>query len=97
MISSDLLSLIGSSSFSFKVFKGSTCFFPWSSIVFACFSKALARGEEVNLAYSIICFWLEGSNSSPVRYSYFSSLPNDKGNIFKASLLISYCRFSSLI
>ena len=47
----------------------------------------------MNLACSIICFWLEGIISWPVRYSYWSILPDDKADIFAASLLISYCSF----
>ena len=34
---------------------------------------------------------------SPVIYSYLSILPDDNPDIFAASLLISYYRFSSLI
>ena len=44
------------------------CFSPWSSIAFVCFSKALPREEYVNLVCSIICFWLEGTLSAPVRF-----------------------------
>ena len=72
-------------------------FFPCSSIVFICFSKAFPNGEYVNFACSIVCFWLEGNISSPVRYSYLSIFPDDNADIFAASLLISYCSFSSLI
>ena len=35
--------------------------------------------------------------SSPVRYSYLSVTPNDHADIFAASLLISYCNFSSFV
>ena len=35
--------------------------------------------------------------SSPVRYSYLSIFPDDNAEIFAASLLTSYCSFSSLI
>ena len=35
--------------------------------------------------------------SSPVRNSYLSILPDDNADIFAAYLLISYCRFSTLI
>ena len=72
----------------------------WSSIVFVCFSKAFPNGEYINLACSIICLWLEGNISSPVRYSHFSYLsifPDDNGDVFAVSLLISYCSFPSLI
>ena len=73
------------------------CFSPWSSIVFLCFSKTLLREEHVNLAYSIILLWSKGSISSPLRYSYSSTFQDDSADIFAASLLISYCHFSSLI
>ena len=56
-------------SFGFKLSKASTCFLPWSSIVFICFSKAFSKGESANVAYSIICCWLDGNISSLVRYS----------------------------
>ena len=72
-----------------KDFKASNCFS-------VCFSKAFPKGECVNVACCIIWLRLEGSISSPVRYSYLSFLPDDKAGIFAASLLISYCSFSSL-
>ena len=72
-------------------------FFPWSSIVFICFSKFFPKGEYVNLADSIILFWSEGSVSSTVSYSYLSFGPDNNAHIFGASLLITYCSFSSLI
>ena len=74
-----------------------TCFCPWYSIGFVYFSKALLRGEYVNLACSIILLSSEGNISSPVRYSYLLILPDDRADIFAAPLLISYCIFSSLI
>ena len=58
----------------FKAFKASTCFIPWSSTVFNCFSNALLRGEYVNVAYSIILLWPEGNISSPVRNTYLMNL-----------------------
>ena len=73
------------------------CFSPWYPIVFACFSKTFPKGEYANLAYSIIYLWLEGNISSPVGYPCVSIFPDDKADIFAASLLISYCRFSSQI
>ena len=51
--------------------------------------------EYANLAYSIICLWLEGNVSSPVRYSYLSILSDNNADIFAASLSISYCSCSS--
>ena len=72
-------------------------FFPSSSIVFVCFSKAFPKGERINLDCSIICFWLEGNISSPVRYSYLLIFADDKVDILAAYLLISYQSFSSLI
>ena len=74
------------------------CFLPWSSIIFVCFSQAFPKEEYVNLAFFYITLLpLEGSISSPVRYSYLSILPNDNADIFTATLLISYCSFSFLI
>ena len=56
------------------------CFSPGSSMVFVCFSKAFPRGQSVNLACSSSSspfFWLDGTISSLVRYSYLSILPDD--------------------
>ena len=50
-----------------KTSKASTCFFPCSSVIFICFSKAFPKGEYVNVAYSIILLWSGGSISSLVR------------------------------
>ena len=72
-------------------------FFPCSSIVFICFSNALWRGEYVNFACSIILLWSDGNISSAVRYSYLSIFPDNKADIFAASLLTSYWSFSCLI
>ena len=74
-----------------------TCFLPWSSIVFVCFSKAFTNGEYVNLDYSITLLWFEGSISLTVRNSYLSIFPDNNADIFVASMLISYCNFPSLI
>ena len=41
--------------------------------------------------------WSGGSIYSPLRYSYLSIFPDDNGDTFATSLLISYCRFPSLI
>ena len=81
----------------FKTSKASTCFFTCSAITFICFSNALLRGKYTNLACSIIYLWLQSNISSPVRYSFLSIFPDDNADIFVASLLISYCNFSSLI
>ena len=75
----------------FKTSKLLICFFPCSSIAFVCFSKAFNKREYANL------FVLDGNISSPVRYLYLQILPDDNADIFYASLLISYCNFSSLI
>ena len=77
--------------------KASTCLFPGSSIVFICFSNALPRGQCVSLACFIILLLSDGKIYSPVRYLYLSIFPDDNADIFAASLLISYCNFSSLI
>ena len=53
--------------------------------------------QEDNFACSIICFWLDGNISSPIRYSYLSILHDDKIDILAASLLTSNCSYSSLI
>ena len=72
-----------------KDFKVSICFIPWFSIVFICVSNTLPKGEYVNLACSIILLWSDGNISS--------ILSDNNVDIFAASLLISYCSFSSLI
>ena len=46
---------------------------------------------------SIICLWLEGNISSPVRYSYLSIFTDDNAGVFATYLLISYCNFSYVI
>ena len=70
-------------------FKASTCFF-------VCFSKAFLKGEYINMACSIIWLRLEGNISSLLGYSYLSIFPDKNADFFAASLLISYCGFSSL-
>ena len=71
----------------FRDFKASICFS-------VSFSKAFPKGEYVNenmyLTCSFICLRLDGSISSPVRYSYLWISPDNKADIFYASLLISY-------
>ena len=57
----------------------------------------MSRGAYVNLAFSITLPWSVGSTSSPLRYSYLSTFPDDNADIFVAALLISYCSFSSLV
>ena len=74
----------------FRKFKASTC-------CCVCFSKTCPKGEYVNLACSIIYLQLEGNIALPIRYSYLSILPDNKADIFAASLLILNCNFSSLI
>ena len=74
---------------SFKVFKALICFSHCSSIVFVCFFKCFSQGNVKFVCY-IICCWLDGNISSPVRNSYLWSFPDDKADIFAASLLISY-------
>ena len=61
------------------------------------FSKALRKGEYAKLACSIICLCLEGNTSSTVKYLYLSILPDDNADVFAASLLLSYCSYSSPI
>ena len=46
-----------------------------------CLKEVLKRGTNI---------------SSPVRYSHLSTLPDDNAAIFAASVLMSYCNFSSL-
>ena len=55
----------------------STSYFPCSSIAFIYFSEAFTKGEYVNLAWSVTLLWSEGSNSSPVWYSYLSIVPGE--------------------
>ena len=62
-----------------------------------CFSNTFPKQEYENLACSIICLWLKGNISSPVRYSYSSIFPGDNADAFAASQIISYCSFWSLI
>ena len=73
------------------------CFCPWSSIVFLYFSEAFPQEENVNLACLFTLLWSEGSMSWHVRNSYLSILHDDNAYVFAASMLISYCTFSSLI
>ena len=89
-LSFDIKSFIDGNCFSEKSkdFKARTCLFPWYSVVFVCFLKAFPRGEYVNLACSIVCFWLEDNIFSLVRYSYLLILPYDRADIFAASLSI---------
>ena len=68
-----------------------TCF----SVVF--FLRTCPKGEHANLVYSTICFLSKSNISSPARYSYLSIFPDHNTDIFATSLLISYCKFSSLI
>ena len=75
----------------------SSAFICFLSIVFICFYNSLPRGEYVNLACSITCLSLEGNILLPVRNSYLSNFPDNNAAIFSASLLISYCIFSSQI
>ena len=72
-------------------------FSPLFSTVCICFSKAFAKGEYVNLAFSITLLWSAGKIFSPVRYSYLSIFPDDSADFYAASLLISCCNFSYLI
>ena len=77
----------------FEIFRASTCFFPWSLIVFVCFSKALRKGELVKLVFSITLIWSRGSICSPIRFSYLSILPDNNADFLAASLLILYYSF----
>ena len=61
-----------------------SCFLPWSSIVFTCFSNALLSGKYINLAYFIILLWPDGNISSPVRNSNLSIFPDNNADIFAA-------------
>ena len=62
-----------------------------------CFSNALPIGKYIKLACSIILLRPDNNASSSIRYSYLSNLSDDDTDIFAASLLTSYCSFSSLI
>ena len=74
----------------FRDLRAPTCFS-------VCFSKAFPKGEYANLTCSFICLWIEASISSPSGHPYLSNFPDDNADFFTASLLISYCSFSSLI
>ena len=90
----NLISVFFNSSFLLEMSRDSiapTCL----TCCFVCFSKDLPKGDYANLSCFII--WLEGNNSSSVRYSYLSILPDDLADISVASLLVLYCSFSSLI
>ena len=67
------------------------CIYTYWWIVFIYFSKTFPKGGWVKLACFIICFWLDGNTSLPVRYSCLSNLRYNKDDISAASLLISYC------
>ena len=75
--------------------KGSDCFTPCLSIV--CFSNAFPGGDQENLVFCFILCCCGGNISSPVRYSYLTILPDDNGDIFATTLLMSYWNFLSLI
>ena len=81
----------------FKAYKTSTSFITWSSIVFMCFSNALPIGKHIKWACSIILLRPDSNAFSSIRYSYLSNLSDDDADIFAASLLTSYCSFSSFI
>ena len=81
----------------FKALKASGCFIFWSSIVFICFSNAKPIWKYVNLACSILLLWSDSKIFSPVRNSYFSTLPDKNAVIFAISLLVLSCSFSSLV
>ena len=49
------------------------------------------------MACSIISLWSRENISSHVKYSSLSILPDDNVDIFNASLLIIYHKFSSLV
>ena len=89
--------LVKASSFLFWFVIAAICSFPCSSIVFVCFSNVLRRGKNVSLASYIFLLWSDDNISSPVRNSYLSIFPDDQADVFAASILISYCNFSSLI
>ena len=74
----------------FRDFQAPTCFS-------FCLFKAFPKVEYANLVSSIICLPLEGSISSPVRYSYLSIFPDGNSNIAAASPLTSHSCFLSLI
>ena len=51
----------------FDNFWSSNLFLPWSPIVFICFFKAFPEREWIELSFSYILLWSEGSICSPVR------------------------------
>ena len=73
--------------------KALICFCPCFAKVFIFFSNTFPSDESVNLACSITLYCCRGNISSPVTYSYFPILPDDKSDIFAASFLNSYFIF----
>ena len=63
--------------------KVSSCFFPWSSTVFTCFSNAFSSEDYANLVCFIDLFWSSGNFSLPVRYLYIFILPDDNVDILQ--------------
>ena len=73
-----MMIFIGESLYSYLLICNSIfLFFPCSSIVFVCFSKASPKGQYVNLACKL-------NISSPVRYSCLLIFPGDNADIFAA-------------
>ena len=72
-----------------KGFKTPLCFY-------VCFFKAFPKGEYEKYT-NLVCVRLESNISLSVRHSYLSIFPYDRPDSLSASLLISYCSFSSLI
>ena len=52
-------------------------FLTYFSTVFVCFSNDLLNKEYVNLACYTILLWSKGHISSPAKYSYLSTLPDN--------------------
>ena len=76
------------------------CLFLVFSLIFNrfyLFCKCFTERRICKLCLFYYLLWSDGNISSPVRYSYLSSFPDDNPDIFAASRLISYCIFSSLI
>ena len=63
---------------------------------FKTFKASSSKVEYINLACSVNLVWSGGNISLLVRQLHLPILPDDNGNIFAASLLISYCSFFSL-
>ena len=96
-LNSFLIRSLDSTNFFSMIFN---CFYLFFSLVFNLFYlffKSFSKREYTNLVCFVVCFWLKGNISAPVRYSCLSIFSDNNADTFATFLLISYCSFSSLI